>query len=249
MNRLEFLKDTIFMNLELIETFNLLYKDTHKFELSLCNYDSKDDLDYFVNTELNKYLNSDFFIYTKIENKNLFQAAHAKNIAHKQSNGDILINLDADNTLSIIFMNYIIELFENDMNIVTVGTNSFNKKGSYGRVCLSRENFYKLGGYNEMLYGYGGEDYGLIIRSEAFLKCNLIALDYDILNVIEHSDRLRLLNNLDVNFTDEYYDKFNDEDSDILRLKSKINEDIENCNIENNIMNPNEFNNIIFGSY
>ena len=80
MNRLDFLKRTIYPNLEILKQFNEKYKGIHQFELSLCNYDSKDELDYFINYELKNYLDSKLLIYTKVENKEYFKTPQSRGV-------------------------------------------------------------------------------------------------------------------------------------------------------------------------
>jgi len=233
MNRTEFLKQTIFKNLEIIETMNLKYKDKHEFELSLCNYDSKDDLDEFVELDLKKNSTKNF-VYTKVNNKVFFNVNHAKNIAHRHSNGDILINLDADNFLTEEFVILIVELFEKNTDVITRGlfNESVEKSGSYGRIAMTRTNFYKVGGYNEKFENCSFGDEDLCIRATRYLNLQIRYLHSDLLECIHHSTELRTSN---------------------YRIKNRmeslnINVACSDFYMENEIMNTNEYNKIEFGS-
>lgn len=86
MNRVEYLKETLPQNIKLISKYN--------YELTLVNYDSKDDLHDYIINNYKEYIDNNTINYIKIENKNFFNRFHAKNIAHRYSTGDILINLD-----------------------------------------------------------------------------------------------------------------------------------------------------------
>jgi predicted glycosyltransferase involved in capsule biosynthesis len=233
MNRIEFLKQTIYTNLDLIEKYNNKYNGIHQFELSLCNYDSKDGLDEYVKENLQEFIDNKILIYTKSNNHQYFNAGHAKNIAHKYSNGNILVGLDIDNILSEEFMEYIINIYSQNMNYVTHGV---CESGMYGRICISRDNFYKLGGYPEILDRFGYEDTDLINRCEILLKCNVIQLNDNLIQFIDHSPEVRIEN-------------FECNNKSVADLEKNIYVNYLKMQfyINNNIINPNEYNNIIFG--
>jgi predicted glycosyltransferase involved in capsule biosynthesis len=233
MNRIEFLKQTIYINLDLIKIFNKKYQGIHQFELSLCNYDSKDELDEYVKKNLQEFIDNKILIYTKSNNHQFFNVAHAKNVAHKYSNGNVLVGLDIDNFLTENFIEYIIELFTNNINTVTHGNYI---GGMYGRICLSRDNFFKLGGYPEILKGYGHEDSDLVERANILLKCEKIQLDDNLIQFIDHTYEVR---------TENYEENYK-LTPDLLQYINK-NKEIMKFYIDNNIINPNKYNGIEFG--
>jgi predicted glycosyltransferase involved in capsule biosynthesis len=235
MNRLEFLKQTIIINLDIIVKFNKKYKDIHQFELVLCNYDSKDKLDEYVNTELKKYLDDNSLKYIVVPNKKFFNVGHAKNIAYRQSNGDILVNIDADNFITDEFIEYVIDIFSYDENVITSGYYIAEVWGSYGRICILKENFFKLGGYIEFLDGYGYEDNDIIKRAIKYLNCIETIIPENYVKFIGHTNEERVLSY----------------DSSGKTIFDYIKKNGETCNtlLANNIMNPNKYKGIEFGMY
>lgn len=221
-NRLHHLEKTIFDNLKLIERYNA--------ELVLVNYDSKDSLDFFVNTQLTDYIKNGTMKYIVVPNKQYFKHSHAKNIAHRNASGDVLVNLDSDNYLTDYFMRFIISLFSNNINSCTVGQ-LLDCNGGYGRIAISKNNFYKLGGYIESLKGYGYEDCDFVERAYLFLKCPVTILDVQLTPFIDHTNMER---------TKDVEIKFKKTSNDLNKKSSKIYQ-------SNNIINPNEFEGIDFG--
>ena len=103
MNRIEHLKETLPHNIELISKFDA--------ELVLVNYDSKDNMDEYVTGNYKDYLSNKTIKYIRIYNKKFFDRFHAKNIAHRFTNGDILVNLDVDNFLTEDVILFILSKF------------------------------------------------------------------------------------------------------------------------------------------
>jgi len=237
MNRIEFLNLTIFKNIELIKEFNDF--NNNKFEISLCNYDSKDDLDKFVSNNLQEYINSGLLKYIKVNNKKYFNMPHSKNIAHRYSTGDVLINFDCDNTLNKYVVNFIHQTFTiNDINKIYLSDSE-----CCGFLGLSRFNFFKLGGYNENLFSYGFDDIDLKRRLEKHLNCSNISLpkcfQYNTNCVIHQNSEFKILN-------------FNKELDGVIynniSQTTEYNAKISNFYDKNNVMNPNEFEGIDFGN-
>lgn len=245
MNRLEHIKSTLPTNLSLIKEFNIKYQDKHIFELSLCNYDSKDNLTEYIETEFKTDIENGILVYNIVYNKQFFNPSHAKNIAHKKSNGDILINIDADNYLTDLFIYKLISLFENNLDILTIGYDDKINSGAYGRICISRDNFYKLGGYFENFIGYGLQDYDLVERGKKYLNLKEYIFEKEYIKFIYHDNLSRI-----INYDRDLYSKneidfnkiYNVMDLDLLH-----NVNLHNSHMNNNIMNINEYNNIIFG--
>jgi predicted glycosyltransferase involved in capsule biosynthesis len=237
MNRIEFLNLTIFKNIELIKEFNASNSD--KFEISLCNYDSKDDMDNFVSNNLQEYINLGLLRYIKINNKKYYNSSHSKNIAHKYSTGEVLINFDCDNILNKNIINFIYQTFlSNDINNICLCDLE-----CLGFIGLSRFNYFKLGGYNENLFSYGYDDKDIKLRIKKYLHCLEILLPeeffYNKNCVIHQNDEVKFINMKKelpngIIFTDIYQ-------------TMEYNKTIMNYYDDNNIMNPNEFEGIDFG--
>ena len=106
--------------------------------------------------------------------------------------GNILCNLDADNFLGEGFAAEMIKEFEQKSTIFY--TSNLSSSDAYGRVCVLREDFLAVRGYNESLSGYGHEDADLFSR---LTKHGLKQLQYHnptFNNAIKHS-KLERINN------------------------------------------------------
>ena len=108
-----------------------------------------------------------------------WEVSKAKNLSHYQADGDILVNVDADNYLSVEYIQGILDLFNADMNIIVYG-----EQGIGGRIAISYFNFIRLGGYDERFKDWGYEDIDLIYRARnlglrRFTVNGLAYIDHD----------------------------------------------------------------------
>lgn len=89
----------------------------------------------------------------------------AKNLAHRLGRGDLLVNLDADN--SNAGMRPIIDdCFANGLRDVVLHMDD-GTAGAFGRICIPRYWFYTLGGYDEAFFPSGYQDRDLLKRAAA----------------------------------------------------------------------------------
>ena len=158
MNRLYQLKETLKVNI----TDNQSYP---KLVFVLIDYNSQDGLEEYVKKNLSKYINKGTLVYYKTNQPQKFHASKAKNLAHFLADADIVCNVDGDNFTGKDFAFYINYIFNK------YGSNhifQFHKPpfwGTIGRLALSKENFIKLGGYDENLLPIGHEDMDLVQRA------------------------------------------------------------------------------------
>lgn len=125
------------------------------------------------------------FIYVDYgEYSNRWEVSKAKNIAHNKAAGDILVNVDADNYLSVEYVNGVLDLFDKDMNIIVYG----EKENTGGRIAISKDNFIKLGGYDERFKDWGYDDIDFIYRAA---NLGLRRFTVGGISAIPHSDELR----------------------------------------------------------
>lgn len=189
MNRLGHIKKTLIKNIE----DNLSYPNL---EFILLDYNSSDGLEKWVFEKCKKYLDSGRLVYHRTEKPKLFHMANAKNMSHQLATGDIVCGLDADNFTNRNFAYYINFVANQDMNII--GAPVWDDSGAHlsdfgGRMFISKNNFTKLGGYDEQFVGWGYEDLDFKHRAmEEGLKIKKIPLYF--LKCIQHSDRLRKKN-------------------------------------------------------
>ena len=170
--RLSHLRKTLPLNLELCALF------PGEVEVLLLDYQSPDALRRWVRP----YLSGQFRVYTS-DNAKYFHMAHAKNVIHKKAKGDWLCNLDADNFLTLRFLETVLSFEKEEI--------SFGRDGCSGRICLRRDLFYSLGGYDEEFLGWGMDDKDLLFRAVHGFQ----AFPVDISNLapfIEHGEEGRV---------------------------------------------------------
>lgn len=191
MNRAEHIKKTLSKNIR----DNAEYPDL---EFVLLDYNSSDDLQEWVFKNFKDEIESGRLIYYQTKKPKYFHMANAKNIAHNLASGDIVCNLDADNYLGKDFAFYINIIMQNDVDIIGVHQRSYKYIPAHlsdcgGRIFLTKDNFMKLGGYNEDFIGWGYED--TEFKERAFimgLKKEEIPRVF--LNSVSHDDTMRVKN-------------------------------------------------------
>ncbi|KAF2329079.1 glycosyltransferase family 2 protein [Flavobacterium daemonense] len=186
MNRLSFLKETLPKNIE----DNLDYGNL---EFIVLNYNSADEIDEWINTEMSQYIELGVLKYIKTTEPKYFLRSHSKNVVSKQASGNIICNVDADNFIGKGFAEFINESFCKDQNsYLFVDKNT--EKDCCGRICLTKEDFITLRGYDEEMKGYGFEDFDLRNRLELLGRKVVLIPKETFLNAITHSDTERLQN-------------------------------------------------------
>jgi hypothetical protein len=163
MGRTHHLKETYLRNLQMAAEY------LPQVEFILVNYNSQDDMETWVHTELDSYLKSGLVKYFHTQTPTHFHMAHAKNVSHKLATGDFLINLDADNGLSILYLLMLEKLALHEYLVAC--TPRWRERtfwSLYGRIAMAQEVFYALGGYDEHLIdGWGFDDGDLNNRAAA----------------------------------------------------------------------------------
>jgi hypothetical protein len=113
--------------------------------------------------------------------------AHAKNVAHRLSTGDFLVNLDADNILTPEYLRWLQAAIHEDPQPI-VFTHAWG--GGGGRIGLSRRAFISLGGYDERFDGWGYDDNDLLERGRR-IGIKAIKAPTAFVRFIRHGDALR----------------------------------------------------------
>jgi glycosyltransferase involved in cell wall biosynthesis len=187
MNRLHHLKETLIENIPLVEKFDNV-------ELIILNYGSTDGMHYWCKDNLKNQINSGRVKYFYTEKPKQFLHSHAKNIAHKKANGDILINLDADNYIVEGYIEFVLECFEKQNCIIaSPPLDHFGKPGCFGKIAVKKQTFYEIGGYEEKIdYGWAWEDNHLINRILWNYGIPIIMTDSKLCKTIEHDDEDRI---------------------------------------------------------
>lgn len=161
MNRLSHLKKTLEKNI----CDNLVYENL---EFILLDYNSTDGLENWAKNDLKNYIEKGILKYYRTSEPNSFHRSHSRNVAMKLASGDIVCNLDADNFLGEDFAFYV--NFSFSFNKEVFMTSGF-KNGSYGKVCVRKEHFLKIRGYDERMSGWGYED------DDLYFRLNLLGLN------------------------------------------------------------------------
>ena len=223
MNRLNQISQTLLTNLKDNNNKNV--------EFILVDFNSSDGLKEYIlgNNDFKKYLDTKQLKYYFIDKLKYWHASIAKNTAHNLATGKIVVNLDCDNYIGENGGNFIINIFkENNYNIVLSQSKNIYGSGTFGRISLLKNNFIKLGGYDESFYPMGYQDTDLINRAT---KYNLKLIHIDKNNKAITNTKQDSIKNCDTNIAYNKMEMLN-------RLKSCIN-------IENKELIANKYKNTI----
>ena len=192
MNRSEHIKKTLLKNI----LNNINYPNV---EFVLLDYNSKDDLEFWVRGNLDEYIKLGVLKYYQTREPKYFHASKAKNMAHRFATGNIVCNLDADNFTGkdfAYFINYVLNKKPKSIGSCmgyTYSEKFFDNFGIGGRIFLFKKYFDLIGGYDESFNGWNYEDSDFVTRSKKFgLRDHVIPLCY--LRTVKHSDKMRLEN-------------------------------------------------------
>ncbi|GAB3742816.1 glycosyltransferase family 2 protein [Spirosoma lituiforme] len=188
MNRTYHLKKTLIKNLE--DDY-----DNQDSEYVLLNYNSSDDMEDWVRKELQIFIDMGKLVYYRTYEPKSFSQSHSRNMAFKLAKGDILCNIDADNFTGKRFSNYVINLFKKSNVFLSATINGDESKdtGILGRVCLLKDDFLRLRGYDERMKGYGYEDTDLKLRLKS-LGNEEVFIDKQYCGYIQHENNARVSN-------------------------------------------------------
>ena len=156
MNRLNHLKKTLIRNIEDNELLGQVV-------FVLLDYNSSDGLHEWVKSQ-SKYIDNGLLVYFRTDTPTHYKRSHSRNLVFKLSEADIVCNLDADNYLGKGFAKYVLNEFENNIDNKIFITSNCLTRDAFGKVCVLKEDFIKVGGYDESLTGYGVEDIDLFYR-------------------------------------------------------------------------------------
>ncbi len=173
-----------------IENILIALDEYKNVEFVLVNYDSPDDMDEWVNTNLSDFLESGVVKYLKVHGKQFYVHPHATNIGYRYATGDVIVTLEADNSFQKGFVLEINALFSTQNDIGFAWFPIFIK-GATSRIAIRKECFDLVNGYNESLKGWGFDDMDLRKRLCLLRQYKLGFLDLKHGLVKEHSDFYR----------------------------------------------------------
>jgi glycosyltransferase involved in cell wall biosynthesis len=202
MNRLHHVQKTL--------PSNLKENDTPGVGFLLLDYNSSDGLGEYIKGSYRDEIHSGKLVYYRYEQADDFDRCHSRNMALKLAEGDILCNLDADNYAGSGFGQFVQETFSEKKSICLTGLENPWKHDASGKLCVRREDFIEVTGYDESFDGYGFEDFDIVNRL-GLNGCEPFTINKsDFLKAISHerNDRLsnesfcKLLEGLYVRFID-----------------------------------------------
>ena len=215
MNRLYQLKQTLRVNIN---------NSSKNSEFIIVDFNSNDGLkDYIYNNFQNELKEGKLKYYFTNEIK-YWHASICKNITHMKSTSKYVVNLDCDNFIGENGDEIILNTFiEKGDDIIITQSNNIKSSGNGGRISILKDNFIKLGGYDETFYPMGYQDYDLIKRG---IHTGFICIRVDKNNKALINSKQESIKNIGIKMD---YNKMNN----INKFLSKIN--IENGNLKANI--------------
>ena len=216
MNRLHQLKETLRVN---------IINSSDKSEFIIIDYNSNDGLKENIFNNFKKEILSGKLKYYYTNKIKYWHASICKNTTHMKASGKYIVNLDCDNFIGNNGDELILNTFiENGDNIIISQTNNVISSGNGGRISVSKDNFIKLGGYDESFYPMGYQDYDLIERAK---KYGLKYFNINKNNNAIFNSKKESIKNIGIKMD---YNKMNN----INKLLSKVN--IDNNNLKVNLI-------------
>ena len=193
MNRLHQLKETLLQNIKDNEDYDDL-------EFIVLDYNSQDGMEEWIKATMYEYILSGRMIYYKTNEPKSWSPSHSKNIALKLATGYIICSTAADNYTGPKFAQYVNDQFKQGSNIVLTPIDFHRTKKNYhppsdvfGNVCVRKDNFIKIGGFDERMDRYGFEDYDLISRLEMNGLKRVLIEDFSFFKYVPHDNNQRYL--------------------------------------------------------
>ena len=154
MNRVKDIMQTLPLNIEDSKNYPV--------EFILLDYGSKDGLKEWIKENMMEHIELGLLKFYSLVNKvKYFSHTHSRNLAFKLATGDVITNFDADNYMKDGFLetiNIVANHIPKKMVVVKSGR-------THGNVSFYKDDFFKLGGYNEELKGRAPVAYHLQLRA------------------------------------------------------------------------------------
>ncbi len=182
-NRLPHLQQTLIKNL----TDNLDYPHL---EIVILNYNCPNpDTETWVKSTLGPHIRTGKVNYYLYPDTQTYKGAHAKNLAFRLAKGDILCNVDADNFVGKGFASFISAHLDDGSSYLAGPRDG---RGLAGRIALRKEHFELVGGYDERIEDWGGDDHEFRSRLDRIPLTFRPVYQSRHLHAIQHSDELRM---------------------------------------------------------
>ena len=187
-NRLHHLQETLPKNI----CDNAAYPDV---EFIVLDYNSSDGLATWMKEHMMGYIESGRVKFYQTFEPDSYHPAHSRNMAFLLAGGQLLCNQDADNYTGDGFAAYMNGCFRENARRILVTFGGRRKKAStdtYGRLCMTRDDFVNVKGYDEKIGFYGGEDIDMARRIMALGREPVVTEEERFLRSIKHTDEERL---------------------------------------------------------
>jgi len=156
-NRTYQLRQTFERNAQIIAT----NADT---EWVIVNFNSGDDLDGFMTDALPGL--PERIVYMRENSGRPWHASVAKNVAHRNASGEVLVNLDCDNFIGESTLALIEAHFLSGGRVLHMWSGEMGD-GTGGRIAIASDLYHRLGGYDEAFHPMGYQDFDLLARAAA----------------------------------------------------------------------------------
>jgi glycosyltransferase involved in cell wall biosynthesis len=156
MNRLDHLRQTLPQNM----------KDSAgvSVEFVLVNYNSKDDMDRWVQINYPQEIASGLIKHVHVLNVTEYSMVHSRNVGFKAASGEVVVQVDADNYMKQGFAARCLEIAATTSGPVVMFRANHRLRGRLG---FRRQEFIDLlGGYDESMKGYGADDRDIFERAK-----------------------------------------------------------------------------------
>ncbi len=169
-------------------------RDHDRLEFVLLDYNSSDGLEDWVGEHLTEALQSGRLRVFRTTEPEAFHHSHARNLAFRLANGEILCNVDADNFTGPGFARYVEQRFAATEQAFLAVDRELQDRfpASFGRICVRRRHFLESAGYDEAMAGYGWEDIDFCARLEALGLEFLSIKDERYLRYLDHDQQERV---------------------------------------------------------
>lgn len=158
MNRLSTLQQTL--------PFNLSNDRDRKFEFLLLDYNSDDGLEDWIRSSMMTFIKDGRLrFFQLLEPKpTYFSHSHSRNILFRLAKGDVLCNVNADYFLEPEFFETMPKYIKGDEKKAIILSYSDTDSDNFGRICVKKDDFFNIGGYDEKFVSHGYEDIDLCSR-------------------------------------------------------------------------------------
>ena len=184
MNRLKHLQETLEKNI----LDNFLVDEV---EFVVLDYNSQDGLEEWIAQSMMKYIEMGILVYYRTTEPVHYLRSHSRNMVFRLAEGKIVCNLDADNYLGEGFAEFMLKEFQEKKKIFY--TSNLCVRDVFGRVCLEKEAFMAVKGYNELLVGYGVEDADLFKRLTCIGHRRHVFIQESFYGALTHEDNERVV--------------------------------------------------------